>query len=221
MPPSQSPQGQMHLKIHKESEIGTLEPRLFRSIQVEHPLPIRVKPGPRCPLLRVLLAQKWEAGPQFCWVRLSPGQQAGHGASPSRSGGPADRGSQEGPGSLGGASRASPPLPPRPPARRDPEPTPRIPGSAKPRQPHHWVGMHVGRIAGPRAPKWRPRLEGNRRRIGGAGPGPPGSRAEGDRGRGAGEAGGARGVRRVRGARGGCGGRRAHLPLVSAAIAVT
>ena len=195
---------------------------LIRSIQVEHPLPIRVKPGPRCPLLRVLLAQEREAGPQFLLGPIPLGQpRPDTGPVPPAREGPTDRGSQERPGSLGASTEASAPLPPRPPARRDPEPTPRIPGSAEPPQPHHWVGMHVGRIAGPRTPNWRPRLESNRPRIGGAGPGPPAPRAgEGDRGGGAGEEGGrAGGASRVRGARGGCGGRRAHLPLVSAAIA--
>ena len=157
----------------------------------------------------------------FAGSDSSGAAQAGHGASPSRPRG-ADGQRQPGkarvPGGINGGICTPPP---RPPARREPEPTPRIPGSAEPPQPHHWVGMHVGRIAGPRTPKWRPRLEGNRQRIGGAGPGPPAPRAgEGDRGGGAGEAGGrAGGASRVRGARGGCGGRRAHLPLVSAAIA--
>lgn len=143
---------------------------LIRSIQVEHPLPIRVKPGPRCPLLRVLLAQEREAGPQFLLGSIPLGQpRPDTGPVPPAREGPTDRGSQERPGSLGASTEASAPLPPRPPARRDPEPTPRIPGSAEPPQPHHWVGMHVGRIAGPRTPKWRPRLESNR---GSAGPGP-------------------------------------------------
>lgn len=83
------------------------------------------------------------------------------------------------------------------------------------------MGVYVGRIAVPRTPKWRPRLEGYRKRIGQAWRGAPAPRAgkeaeEGAQGGQGGRAGGASGVR---GARGGCGGRRAHLPPVSAAIA--
>lgn len=127
---------------------------------------------------------------------------AGHGASPARPREAGDKGGQEGPGSLGASTDASPPLPPRPPARRDPEPTPRIPGSAEPPQPHHWVGMHVGRIAGPRTPKWRPRLEGNRQEDRQARARAPRRRAQEETEEGAqGKREGARGVRAGSGGR--------------------
>ena len=83
------------------------------------------------------------------------------------------------------------------------------------------MGVHVGRIAVPRTPKWRPRLEGDRKRIGQAWRGPlaPHAGEEAEEGAQGGQGRRAGGASGVRGARGGCGGRRAHLPLVSAAIA--
>lgn len=76
-------------------------------------------------------------------------------------------------------------------------------------------------IAALRTPEWRPRLEGARKMIGRARSGEPGAaRGEGRWRRGRrGSEGRVRGASGAWGARGGCGGRRAHLPLVSAAIA--
>lgn len=97
-------------------------------------------------------------------------------------------------------------------------PTP--PSRKAPRAPPLGVGA-CRAITVPRTSKWRPRLDDDRKRLLGV----KGSRrrartGEGGGGGGAGAAGErVRGASGVRGARGGCGGRRAHLPLVSAAIA--
>lgn len=170
------------------------------------------------------MAQKREAGPVYAGSLDSSGAtQAGHGASPSLQTGTDSRGSREGQGSLGASAEPVAPLPPRPPARPDPEPTPQVPVSPSrgaPRNPTTGYGCMSSRSQSPKPPNggqgWRITKRRSIKR--GRGTGAPHGGMKQRRGhKGSGRA--HEGCERVRGGARWVWGRRAHLPLVSAAIA--
>jgi hypothetical protein len=115
---------------------------------------------------------------------------------------------------------AAPP-PPTTSSKTRREPTPCIPHSRKPLEPRRWVGVNVDQFAALRTPQMEAKAGSARKMTRPAPMGDPGASRGGRRGRRGRKRSGelARVASGVRGTRGGCGGRRAHLPLVSAAIA--
>lgn len=115
------------------------------------------------------MAQKREAGPVYAGSLDSSGaNQAGHGASPSIQTGTDSRGSREGQGSLGASAEPCCTPPPTTSCKTRPGtncPSPRLSVSWSPPEPYHWVWVHVGAIAVPKTPKWRPGLEDNKKKI--------------------------------------------------------
>lgn len=104
-------------------------------------------------------------GASLCWVsrflRGKPGGTRGQSLPP-------DRDRREGQGSLGASAEPCCTPPPTTSCKTRPGtncPSPRLSVSWSPPEPYHWVWVHVGAIAVPKTPKWRPGLEDNKKKI--------------------------------------------------------
>lgn len=163
-------------------------------------------------------------GASLCWVSRflwgNPGGTRGQSLPPDRDRQQGQQGRARVPG---GIAEPAAPLPPQPPARPDPEPTPQVPVSPSrgaPRSPTTGYGCMSARSQSPKPPNggqgWRITKRRSTKR--GRGPGAPHGGMKQRRGhKGSGRA--HEGCERVRGGARWVWGRRAHLPLVSAAIA--